>query len=154
MRRANARRERNTHTCLLCARRRRKDARGEMFSSGQRGVMLGIQSKLSPPSFSLHPFPSPTPPLSLFLSFTLALSRTSSCSSSRSTRSPTYLSTCLSSRSPLSLPALFALLFFGRRQVRSLYIPSDLRITPSSPFPSLPVTLPSPLAISLRLVQQ
>lgn len=39
----------------VCLRGRKKDAL-EMFSPGQRGVTLGIQSKLSPPSFSL-PFP-------------------------------------------------------------------------------------------------
>ena len=36
----------------VCLRGRKKDAL-EMFSPGQHGVTLGIQSKLSPPSFSL-----------------------------------------------------------------------------------------------------
>lgn len=94
--------------------------RAEMFSPGQHGVTLGIQSKLSPPSFSLHPFPLsqsiffslsvslllPFHSLSLFLLLPFSLFCCSGfLSLDRPTdRLPTYLSTC--SLTPLRLLSL------------------------------------------------
>lgn len=116
-------RESNAHTraCTRVGRRARyggRKMRAEMFSPGQHGVTLGIQSKLSPPSFSLHPFPlSQSVFLSLsvslllpFHSLSLFLLPPSSAApgSSRSTDRPfAYLSTC--SLTPLRLLSLLFL---------------------------------------------
>lgn len=101
--------ERNAHADAAHARV--PAVRAEMFSSGQRGVTLGIQSKLSPPSFSPHPFPltpSFSPALfSLFYFSVFSLARPTD-------RSPTHLSIYLLSCPPSPPPPdlfLFFLLF-------------------------------------------
>lgn len=145
--------ERNAHTrtCTRVGRRARhggRKMRAEMFSPGQHGVTLGIQSKLSPPSLrplSLSLSASALYSLSLLPSFSLfcfsgflSLDRPTVCL-------PTYLSTCslalsLSSASSSSTTSSsFSSFsscspFFARCQVRSLYSigPS---YNPSTPFP-------------------
>lgn len=135
MQRANG--ERNTvYACAPalwpCVRvfARAKERCAEMFSPGQRGVTLGIQSKLSPPSFSL-PFPS-------FL-FPLSSSCLTAC---LLTYLPTYLLALrvLSSVSFSSFLIYFFVLasseifpFFHAK--RGAYIPSVLRATLHLPLP-------------------